>query len=174
MKSLATLSMLFALNSMGQVVCPPKSVHEVFPAMQKALELEGLAGGASKDAIMNMMCEHTVFARGGDMIVYMERDTGLCWVTTIFSFVNDKCARLEVSMSYEKEDDMKRDAQTMIDRFNWLYNGHCDMETATTNYKVGSSGVSKSLVWTKSPNFLQMSFADKAAGKSIQLLVLYR
>lgn len=144
--------------------------------MQKALGLEELASGASKDAIINMMCEHAVFAYGSDMIVYMERYTESCWVTSIFSFVNNKCTRLEVTMSYEKEDDLKQDALAIIDRFNWLYNGRCNMETAATtvNYKTDFDGISKNFAWTNSPNFLQMSLIERGYDKFIQLLVLYR
>jgi len=170
MKSLIVACMLIASTSNGQGVELSRHIQDRFPSMCKALEISSLVKGKDKDVVMNMMCGYSVFARGMNEVVYMDSDTGCCFVTVLFSFTDERCVRLEVTMSYNEEDSLRRDAESIINRFNWIYNGHADMDAALANYNARAQYVSRSLIWHNSDSYVQMSFIDKQAGKSIQIL----
>lgn len=168
MRSILLAGMLAAFTCSGQ------NMQSRFPTMHKALEMGNLISGASRETIANMMCEHSEFARGINILIYMERDTGVCSAMTIFTFLNNKCSRLEVTISYQNDERLMQDADEMVQWFNSEYNEYNDINLVVANYRSNHNASSKCLLWKKASDFVQLSLVEEDRKRSIQLLVLYK
>ncbi len=172
MKTLALLGILLSLSGTCQTICPPhQEIRQTFPAMHKALELEGSVKGLNMEGVVSMMCEHKVFARGADAIVYMDVDSNSCYTISTFSFIQGKCASLEITMAHQGDQENKqRDVKRLVAQLDWLYNGHTDLNNALARY---DGNEQTSYTWLRAPFYVQMNLVENASN-SMELLVMYK
>lgn len=84
-------------------------LSDSLPCMEQALSLGGAEmHGKYINEVVSIMCDHKPFARGNDLLVYIEH-TEMSTVTTVFEFIDGRCGKLIVSISYPKEYASKRD-----------------------------------------------------------------
>lgn len=134
--------------------------------------MEDAVGKMNINAVTNMMCDHSVFAHGVNIVVYMD-SYGASNVTTVFSFNNDRCSNVDMTMIYGDKESMERDVAYLLDRFNWLYNGNAELGHVA-NYKVSGQEMERCLVWSTPYSLLRMRFIEKPSSESVQISMAFK
>lgn len=171
MRSFFLMGLLAALSSSGQILIPTPQMKADLPAMCKALSLGEQVVGADKGTVANMMCEHAQFAQGIDLLVYSDRDDDRIAMTA-FSFFDGKCDRLEIVLHYDDYAKRMSDAKELINELNYVFNEYNDIDLTVATYKP-SSELSRSIVWNKPSNYVQLTLDEKLDKNTIKLSIMY-
>lgn len=139
--------------------------------MCKALSIGDQIGGASKDAVANMMCEHDQFAQGINLLVYSDKDDDRT-AMTVFSFMDNKCIRFEITLYYNEDVKKTHDTREFINGLNYAYNEYNGIDLAVANYGP-SNKLSRCLVWKRAPNYLQLTLEEGGDKNVMKFLVIY-
>lgn len=128
----------------------------------------------SMDDIINSMCDHKPFAKGQDVLVYIETTDELT-VTTMFVFQNSKCDRMSVSLSYRKGHERRRqeDADRFTNKFNSLYKSQYD-PSQPARYTAQNDGTTLTYSWNDTFSYMRMDVAERRGQHVVDIERIYR
>jgi hypothetical protein len=148
-------------------------LRDSLPCMEKALSLDGVdIRGKSIDEVVNIMCDYSPFARGSNVLVYIEHMEGST-VTTLFEFKDGKCDRSVVSISYSLEYISKRDKDVgrFMSRFNESYNpryNRWDQSQYTRRDELRAV-----YLWEDAYSFVQLSVTEARNNSTVEIIRRY-
>lgn len=128
----------------------------------------------SMEEIINTMCDHKPFAKGHDVLVYIEITDDLT-VTTMFTFKDNKCNEMSISISYRKGHEGRRggDVRKFMDKFNSLYKGEYDPDQPA-RYSSHDGGSIMTYSWRDTFSYMRMDIAERRTQHVVDIERRYR